>query len=322
VYLDLVSPTGVQYVLYRLPGGSNALGEHPNVAAWSGDGSRVSIVIRKNTSETIDTLALRTGTLLGSFSESASVLQSPYQDAGPRFTFPSGTELLSQRGSRLVRTTFAGAVQASFPASFSRVHAWDAAWIESGGGTQLALGATNGIAIVNNNGTVAATLPVAGATQCAPVQWWSSVVLASCFGAGTRTLGPSLYEFSPGWAGPRRLTSPPTPPDYGDANAWRMAGKTFVQVLASCGPPHLGVLHGHRPSLIYPPGVNTAQVIGTTSRSLALASSDCVSGPTVAWYTPATNSSQRVLGPSMLGGFLTAVVAFPTETDQGLAYTR
>jgi hypothetical protein len=320
-YLLLVAPSGARYVLFRLPNDSG-------LADWSGDGRRILVETANNPNANVPqpgrffVIDLRTGVVDATFRPGGGV-----EDTAS-FTAPRGLALLaanlgvgatvSLNTEWLERYSLGGVPQLRYPNSFPRVGAWTGQWLESPDGVDVIMGASHGLAIVGNNGVLAATLPITGATDCMPVaNWGPSVFLASCMW----NRNPNyllLYEFSGYWSKPRQLTAPP-PPDndsgfnYGYIGAWRAGNEVMVNVVPSCGPTHLGVLHGHHVSLLEP--LKTAAVVGTTPTSLALEDigGECVGGSiAISWYHPSTNTSHEVIGPSSIGGWVTGAVGYPT----------
>jgi hypothetical protein len=308
-YVELVSPSGTRYILFRLPGG-----ESVRVSDWSGDGSRILLVRSTPTSSIVSTVDLQSGAVEASFTlhNEPSVLAA--------FTRPMGLAVLVDNTTGgITRYSLDGSVKVRFPARFPRIGRWTDTWLESPDGTQLVLGARQGIAIFENDGTLVAQLPVAHAQYCQPARWWSpTVILANCTqferhrGEVTR-----LLRFSENLAQPEPLTRMPAGLDLGDLNAWRVSGEVYVQATTGCGLGFLAELHGATPTQIRIPGLepdNTA-IVAATSESLALESADgCTGAPVVDWYTPATDTVLRVLGPPVSPGDVTAVLGYPDAT--------
>jgi hypothetical protein len=319
-YVLLVSPSGTQYPLYQLPG------RDPDVVGWSGDGRQILVETANPDPEILHpgryyVIDLESGVVEDSFVPGGA------SDGTASFTTPHGRALLAANldnadAQWLERYSLGGTPQLRYPNTFPGVNAWTGTWLESPDGTQIVMGAQHGIALVNNNGTLAATLPIRRASLCQPEEFWGSdIILASCFPTSKQQLGPSLYEFSEGWPKPRELTTPPDS-DSGYGDAWRVDGKVFVQVYPSCGPPELGELHGHRVSLLVHP-YESGIVVGTTPTTLAIESieGECLGASIeVAWYLPSTNTSVQVLGPPVLSGWTTTAVGYPAPDDVGGPY--
>jgi hypothetical protein len=319
-YLLLIAPSGARYDLFRLPNDAT-------LADWSGDGRRILVETANNPNANVPhpsrlfVIDLRTGAVDATFRPGGGLEDTAW------FTAPHGLALLgrnlgvgataSLNTEWLERYSLSGVPQLRYPRSFPRVGAWTGQWLESPDGVDVIMGASHGLAIVGNNGVLIATLPIAGASGCMPVaNWGPSIFLASC--EPNRNQNLLLYEFSGYWSEPRQLTAPP-PPDndgglnYGYLGAWRAGNQVMVNVVPSCGPPHLGELHGHHVSLLEP--LKTAAVVGTTRTSLALeeVGGECVGGSiSISWYHPSTNTSDQVVGPSMIGGWVTGALGYPT----------
>ncbi len=319
-YLLLVAPNGARHVLFRLPNDAA-------LADWSGDGRRV-LVETPNPNANVPQPArmfvidLRTGAVEATFRPGGGLEETAW------FSAPRGLALLAKNlgvGATatlntewLERYTLSGVPQLRYPNTFPGVGEWSGTWLESPDGVDVIMGANHGLAIVGNNGVLVATLPVARATDCMPVaNWGSSIFLASC----TPSRDPNdllLYEFSRSWA-PRQLTAPPPRDnagglDYGYIGAWRVGNDVVVRVVPSCGPTHLGLLHGHRVSLLEHP-LESGDALGLTRTSVALedVEGDCVGGSAaISWYYPSTNTSHEVIGPSEIGGWITGALGYPT----------
>ncbi len=313
-YLLLVAPSGARYVLFRLPNDAT-------LADWSGDGRRILVETTNRNPEVTQpgrfyVIDLRTGVVQATFRPGGGLENTAW------FTTPRGLALLAANLNDkdtewLERYSLSGEPQLRYPDTFPRVGAWTGQWLESPDGVDVIMGASQGLAIVGNNGVLVATLPIAGASGCMPVaNWGPSVFLASC--ESNRTHDLLLYEFSGYWSEPRQLTAPPPPgndggDNYGYIGAWRAGNEVMVNVAPSCGPTHLGELHRHHVSLLEP--LKTADVVGTTRTSLALLDieGECLGGfDAISWYHPSTNTSDQVIGPSMIGGLVTGALGYPT----------
>ena len=307
-YLELVSPLGTRYVLYRLPSGVY------RVSDWSGDGQRILLVRSLTSSSVVSTVDLQTGAVEQSFTirNASSVFAT--------FTRPRGLAVLATDMSRgLVRYSLRGSAQTRFPDQFGRLGKFTYAWLESPDGTEVVLGARHGLAIFENEGTPVAQLPVAHADYCQPVRWWSpTVILATCNQFERyRGIVIRLLRFSTAGTQPEPLARLPVAPDLGDSDAWRVEGSVFLQSTTGCGYGFLSKLRGGVPTPVHVPGLVTYEtsVVATTSDSLALLSADgCTGKSVVDWYTPSTGSVLRVLGPPVSGGSVLGILGFPDPT--------
>ena len=311
-FLQLVSPSGARYVLYRIS-------LFDQVRDWSGDGQRVLLErMNQNATTTLRTLDLRTGMVVHSFNVPGFSTSS--------FSRPSGLAIFSSvnlatHASQLTRYSLAGAVQRAFPGAISGLGRWNGWWTMSPNGTQLAVGYNRGLALLGNDGSLIARLHAPGERDCTPTRWWTpTVILARCI-IGTTYGKFHLVLFSPAWARPRALTGYPTGPDLGDLDAWRVDAGVFVQASSGCGFGWLGELHGvtvvpaHVPSFGPPPD-NGFAVLGATSTSLALLTANsCTGQESVAWYTPSTHSVFQVLGPPLSSGTVDQVLLYRSTTS-------
>ena len=302
-YLVLVAPTGARYLIASLSARTLLL-------AWSGDGQRA--LLQVGSSARLEVIDLHTGTVSHAFTVQETSTRF-FNSAG--FTRPNGFGLYidesAGRGSLLARFTLDGARVVEYPTGFSRLGRFTGAWISSPTGAQIVMGAAKGLAIVgNDSGAVLKQLPIAAATYCTPVRWWSaSVVLANC-GAPNR-----LFEFPVTGGAPRALTRVPRPPDAGDLSAWHVGRSVFVQVASACGYEYLAQLHGHTPVMEKIPGISpghTVYVVGASTQSLALQSSlVCNNSLSLFWFTPSTKAVHVVLGRPTTSGTVTSALIYP-----------
>lgn len=305
-YLELVSPLGAHYVLYRVP-------RFAQLADWSGDGQRVLLTREGSSAGVVSTVDLRTGAVEHSFS---------VNDAGfetfATFTRPDGYALyVDDTVHGLTRYTLRGAVAQRFPASIDGLGRWTNSWLESPDGTELVLGTRLGLAIFENNGVLLSRIPVAHANQCQPVRWWSSsVILAHCNQTSRTGLNTRLFLFSTASLRATPLTRLPRPPDLGDYNAFPVDGHVYVQATTGCGFGFVEELHGTAETRV--PGLPNSDVVTSTDRSLALETADSCSGQIVVdWWTPATKSLLKVVGPPISSGTLNGLLGYPTPVATG-----
>jgi hypothetical protein len=303
-FLVLVAPTGPRYVLAKLAARTQLL-------AWSGDGQRA--LLQVGLSPRLEILNLPTATVDDTFTIPQSST-SFFQSAG--FTRPSGLALYVDRsqntGQRLERYSLDGTPGQSYPTGFSRLGRFTGAWLSSPDGTQLVMGASKGLAIVSNGGTVVAQLPLTSNSYCSPVRWWSATtVLARCGGISR------LYVFPTTGGAPYALTRAPRPPDNGDLSAWHVGGGVFVQVASACGSIYLAQLHGSVPVMVHVPGVvsgKSVYVVGASATGLALLAArvaGCVPEISLQWFTPSTMAVHVVLGPPASGGSVDSALIYP-----------
>ena len=305
VDLFLVDPVGGRYLVATLPPSS------PGLQAWSGDGHRALLYGSAGGAQgktTVTELNLEQG--------SSSQVALPTGTG--TFTRPHGTALLWLSGlfgpspPAIQRFDLQGNLQLTFPNRFSNLGAATGSAAYSPDGTELAIGAQNGVAIVYNNGRVLRQVAVPGALDCAALRWQSASVLASCRGS---SYAPRLWWIPTSGAPATALTGPPVAPDLGDLNAWAVGATTFVQDAGGCGYLYLAALQpGGTTKPVVVPGVpkdNSVVVLGADGGSLALRTTiACATGRSAVWFTPATNATDVVLGPGLNGGSVLSALLF------------
>jgi hypothetical protein len=260
---------------------------------------------RPGSYETID---LRTGIVEGSFKPGG------HDQDFANLTTPRGNSILinEMNGASvqwLERYSLDGRAQVRYPNRFPRVKGWDGSWLESANQAQIVMGANHGLAILDDDGEIIATLPGHDSGWCLPeALWGGGVIVASC--TSNDNSSENLYLFSQDWSVPRLLAAGPRD-GFGLFEAWRVEGRVLVQ-LQSCGPPILGELHGQNVTVLDNPGVSGI-VLGTTSKSLnvLVPGGECFGGATVVdRYTPSTNKLVQVIGRNVFGGAATSVVGY------------
>jgi TolB protein len=306
--LVLVSPAGTRYLLTSTAPGA--------LESWSGDGRRALLVQTAPSvgagRTTFSVVDLETGATLHAF-----LFATSNQILGPAgaFTRPDGFALYVEEQynnyQRLTRYAVDGMLEQVYPQAFPGLGRYSGRYVSSPDGASLVLGATRGLAVVANDGTLVRRLPIAGTNYCNPVRWWTrDVVLASC-GTPSR-----LYEFPTSGGTPRALTERPVPPDAGDLAAWHVDRSVFVQVASACGYVYLAKLAGAHPEMVRVPGVpsgHTVLVDGATATALALSANvACQGGPSLLWYWPAGNHAKFLLGAPATGGSVEAALTYPT----------
>lgn len=264
IELFLADPMGGRYLVATLPPNS------PGLRAWSGDGHRAllyggaSAATGKTTVTELNLeqgsssqVALPTGT--GTFTR-------PHGPAllwlsGPPGTFPPAIQRFDPQGK----------LQLTFPNRFSNLGAAAGSAAYSPDGTELAIGAQQGVAIVYNDGRVLRQVAVPRAVDCSALRWQSGSVLASCDSSSS---APRLWWIPTSGAPATALTGPPVAPDLGDLNAWSVGATTFVQDAGACGHLYLATLQpGGTTKPVVVPGVptdNSVVVLGADGDRLAL----------------------------------------------------
>ena len=303
VTLYLISPGGARYQLARWPDSRTA----PGLVAWSPDGKRALFQVFSG-KDGAGQLTLATGRM------STFAMQGNATPIG--YTTPRGLNIVGTRPSGN------GFVEGRYSLSGRLLQP-----LGSGGalytpsGTEFAAGASHGIKLVSNRGSLIRQLPVPGtsANTCDPVRWWNSgTILASCEPPGT---GLRLLWLVPvSGARPKALTRPHDPRttgDFGDLDAWQLPSGLYLQAAGACG-----VLHIYRQArngsikLVIPPHTTDDNRVLTAlgSRLLVQAPTDCTGSVSLLWYNPATQAEQWLIRPP--GHVIGVTVAVPFYSRQ------
>ncbi|CAN5230320.1 hypothetical protein BH09ACT8_BH09ACT8_56350 [soil metagenome] len=316
--LYLVNPDGGRYPLTAFPPPGAAY--TPQLIDWSGDGSH-ALFSDWGTKKIADTSTALLVDLHTGAKTSVAV------DGDTRFTRPDGKALLrtnspgTEGPARLDRYDLTGKHQLTYPVD-KLDGTFNGNYLSTPDGTRLVLGTNAGLVRIGNDGTIGATLPVPGYTDCSPTRWWDdSTILASCnVDSGTDNYASQLWLVPVDGSAPSALTKPndgSTGPDYADLNAWKLPAGTLVQAAGGCGTLLLVKLNpdGTTTKLDVPHTEGSVNVIGVNGAHLVLQSHNgCERGESLLDYDPATNTSTALLGPSINGGGVLNTVAY---ADQG-----
>jgi hypothetical protein len=296
--LYLVNPLGGRYLLASPSPGS--------LLDWSGDGKRALFAqysSGQNQQTSLVELDLRTGS-------SHTIITGAWSTA--TYTKPEGLAVLLSGAGPLERVGLTGMLQQTYPSSFPGVGTAGPA-LSSPDGTQLVIGATNGLALVANDAATIRELPVPSVSQgCEPLRWWSpGLVLASC-----SLTQSTLWLVPTSGAAPSALTNTPVLPDLGDEDAWQVGGGTYVQDAGACGYQYLAKLNPNGTTTpVAVPAVDAGDsvvVVGTYDNRLALrATVACGTGVSLVWFDPEANTTTVLLGPSVNGGGVSDAILYP-----------
>jgi len=284
VTLYLIGPGGARYQLARWPDLRSA----PELVAWSPDGKRALFQVFSGKGGA-EQLTLATGRM------STFVMQGNATPIG--YTTPRGLNIVGTRpsGTRtiLARYSLSGRLVQSL--------GYSAGALYSPSGTEFVVGASRGVKLVSNRGSLIRQLPVPKRT-CSPVRWWDGrTVLASCTPPDSSIWQLWLVPVS--GARPKALTPPRNPArsgDFGDLDAWRLPSGLYVQAAGACG-----VLHIYRQArngsikLVTAPHTSGDNRVLTArgSRLLVQAPSECTGSVSLLWYNPATRAEQWLIRP-------------------------
>jgi hypothetical protein len=307
VTLYLISPGGARYQLARWPDSRIA----PGLVAWSPDGKRALSQVFSGKAR-VEQLTLATGR------KSTFVMQGNATPIG--YTTPRGLNIV---GTRPSGNGFAEGRYSLSGRLLQPLGSGGALYTPSG--IEFAAGASHGIKLVSNHGSLIRRLPVPGtsANTCSPVRWWNSgTVLASCEPPGT---GPRLLWLVPvSGARPKALTRPHDPGttgDFGDLDAWQLPSGLYLQAAGACGVLHIyRQAHNGSIKLVIPPHTTNDNRVLTArgSRLLVQAPTDCIGSVSLLWYNPATQAEQWLIRPPAHVIGVTVAVPFYSRQNGNL----
>ena len=283
VTLYLISPGGARYQLARWPDSRTA----PGLVAWSPDGKRALFQVFSGKGRT-EQLTLATGR------KSTFVMQGNATPIG--YTTPRGLNIV---GTRPSGNGFAEGRYSLSGRLLQSLGSGGALYTPSG--TEFAAGASHGIKLVSNRGSLIRQLPVPRMT-CSPVRWWDGrTVLASCAPPDSSIWQLWLVPVS--GARPKALTPPRNPArsgDFGDLDAWRLPSGLYLQAAGACGVLHIyRQASGGSIKLVTVPHTSGDNRVLTArgSRLLVQAPTDCIGSVSLLWYNPATQAEQWLIRP-------------------------
>jgi TolB protein len=314
--LYLLDPAGGRYAITTFPT------DPPTLVDWSGDGRHALFEDTiydsdgRTSKTTISEVDLPTG------AQQTFTVDGRVEGAYSR---PTGQEVLLSASPRtLKRVDLSGTEQLTFPTDLGAAGKFSGAYLASPDGTQLVLGATNGMVVMGNDGVVGRQLPAPGPlTECSPVRWWTSTaILAHC----SKYPSSQLWQVPLDGGAPTALTAVNTVPfdpgygqDVGDEDAWQLPSGTFLQSRqvqgASCGWGFLSRLTpGLHTTKVTVPGAETGVLVtGVTADKLVLrATVGCGGVTSLLTYDPAANASTVLLGPPVNGGGVIDAILYPT----------
>ena len=317
VTLFLVNPIGGRYAIKTFPPGSSI-----DLAAWSPDGRRalLTATTADGSQETVTEIDLSDGSTVNTFTVAGGVDLA--------YTEPDGLAILASNDSTgeptLERLDRQGATELSYPSTFTQVGTYRNGFLSSPDGTQIVMGTSSGLALVDNDGTVVHQIPMAG--SCDPQRWWSTgVVVASCTqspptpdGADARLWLVPVSGATPASPTPLEAANPDPGRDLGDLDAWSVGGATIVQASGACGHLYVARLlpNGTTAPLSVPgtDNANSELIKGTYGDLLAVQGTlACGAGQTLLWFNPADSTTNLILGPPLNGGGVIDALVYPDE---------
>jgi hypothetical protein len=293
--LYLVSPAGAKYALHTWKASQTP----PELIAWAGSKTEAlfDLVSAKTGPRAVwAEMNLRTG----------KTTDVTFGGASPiGFTRPTGQQILGGRlGSggiaTIARYTQAGAlVKKLFSEDIKYLGGFGTPpTLYSADGTELAVGAANGVQLVSNAGGVLKKLPVPGAVTtfgCSPVRWWTkSTLLVECM--PKTGFGPQLWLTPTNGARPVALTPVRKAGfDLGDIGAWKLSSGLYLQSLGACGTLEINkqAKNGSVTRVTVPGAADSPVVITATTSRLLVWQRGCEgSGGQLVWFNPATKAEK------------------------------
>ena len=307
--LDLISPSGTTYQLARWPDSRFA----PVLLAWSPDGKRALFQVFSGKGG-VEELTLATG--------QASTFVMPGMANPIGYTTPDGLNIVGGRPSgsltSLARYTLSGRLAHSLGTST------DGLVLYQPSGTEFLTGASHGLKLVSNNGTLIRNLPVpsTSANTCNPVRWWTATtVLASCDPPNSGS--PQLWLVPISGARPQALTPPRkvSSGDLGDLDAWALPSGLYLQAAGPCAV--LQIFKQARSgsiTLVKVPHTNGDNDVLTAlgARLLIQAPTSCTGSNSLLWLNPATHAEQWLIRAPANEVGVAAAIPFYSRQDGSL----
>jgi hypothetical protein len=307
--LDLISPSGTRYQLARWPDSRFA----PVLLAWSPDGKRALFQVFSGKGG-VEELTLASGRL------STFVMPGMANPIG--YTTPDGLNIVGGRQSgsltSLARYTLSGRLTHSLGTST------DGTVLYQPSGTEFLTGASHGLKLVSNNGTLIRSLPVPGtsANTCNPVRWWTgTTVLASC--APPNSGIPQLWLVPVGGARPQALTPvrKVSSGDLGDLDAWTLPSGLYLQAAGPCAVLQIfKQARGGSITLVKVPHTEGDNDVLTAlgARLLIQAPTSCIGSNSLLWFDPGTGAEQWLIRAPADQIGVTVAIPFYSRQDGNL----
>ena len=306
VTLYLISAGGARYQLARWPDFRFA----PQLLAWSPDGKRALFQVFSGKGG-VEQLTLATGRM--------TTFAMPGAASPIGYTTPEGLNIVAGRpsgsGTILARYSLSGRLVQSLGYSA------DGAVLYAPSGTEFVTGASHGLKLVSNHGSLIRQLPVprTSADSCNPVRWWNGgTVLASCSPPGNSV--PRLWLVPVSGAHPKALTPPRNPStsgDLGDLDAWHLSSGLYLQAAGPCGVLQIfrQARNGSIKLVTVPHTSGDNQVLTARgSRLLIQAPTECTGGVSLLWYDPGKRAEQWLIrAPGYVIGVANAVTFYSRE---------
>jgi hypothetical protein len=307
--LYLISPGGTRYELARWPDSRTA----PSLLAWSPDGKRALFQVFSGKGG-VEQLTLASGQM------STFVMQGSATPIG--YTTPDGLNIVASRpsppGYSLARYSLSGRLTRALGSSA------DGQVLYAPSGTEFVTGASDGLKLVSNNGTLLRQLPIPGtsANLCNPVRWWDSgTVLASCPPPNTSSSQVWLVPLSGGR--PTALTPLRSfkTHDLGDFDAWSLPSGLYLQSAGACAVLQIfKQAHDGSITLVTVPHTDGDNHVLTAlgSRLLIQAPTSCSGSVSLLWFDPGTRAEQWLVRTPSTEAGVTIAIPFYSRENAGL----
>src|SRR5271166_6441531 len=168
------------------------------------------------------------------------------------------------------------------------------------GGREIVVPARSGLSLVSSSGVLLRMLRVPHTRgACLPVRWNSpGVVVATCTPPVTSS-GPQVFYVPVSGAAPVAVSAVRdfTSGDYGDIDAWRIGGSTYLQAEQSCGAGFLASegAGGAITPVAIPGNPESAVVDGVYGDRMLLTETGCENRNALAMLDLATHTAQTIL---------------------------
>ena len=313
--LYLASPAGAKYALHTW----KATQAPPKLMAWAGS----------KTEALFQLVSPKTG-LIAEWGEmnlrTGKITNVTFGKASPiGFTLPTGQQILGGYVSggnnvTIARFTQTGRlVKKLVTESIKYLGGFGLPpTVYSADGTEIAVGAANGVQLVSNAGGVLKKLPVPGADTrygCSPVRWWTrSTLLVECMPKTGNA--PQLWLAPANGARPVALTPVrKTGFDLGDIGAWKLSSGLYLQSLGACGTLEINkqAKNGSVTRVTVPGATDSPVVVTATTSRLLVWQRGCEgSGGQLVWFNPGTRAEKWL---TKTGSF--EVVAYNSTENAG-----
>lgn len=314
----VVDPAGGRYAAATIPSSI----QYPVIADWSGDKHRILVSYTSSTTggTSVIDLDLTTGATLGNFA-----LNGLGSVRTVNFSRPDGLAIIAgsyqSRGGRPVRWqrySPTGSVEMTFPETFPKVGDTMDTAVETPDGNSIVIGATKGVALVSNNGSVEAEMPVPGVTSgCEVMRWWQpGEVLAQC----STEAAQAFWAIPVAGGAPTKIVPAS---NQGDAfNVWEVGGVLYAQE-GACGTVWIDTLSPTGvPTRVNVPGASASgsqQLVGVNGNDIEVrAASSCDTAgkpitPSLMWWNVSSNTSTVILGAPLNGGNVISAFTYDAE---------